>query len=352
MRNRIWIPEQSKIQEVAIGAFTLPDLTVKIGGYFYVDLIEAKTGRVKEHYEFPNLLTDDGMDYIGSAKQGINTLFAYLGVGTDNTTPTVNDSTLGSEVSRTNSNGGFSSEEIGGYVTGSGGPLDSPYWFQRHVRLFLEGEGNGNLTELGWFRIASAGTMAVRSLFKDGGGSPITITKTSDDQLKVTYERRLYPPVTNSQTGSIILTKTATTHSYTASAINIDTAFEWGTTNGMTDLMLTAGTYLSFAAMSASGIISPTGSAADFYVAGNTPIGADSDTVQSYIAGTFESDMESIWGAALANFGPGGITGFTLAAGGATNRRHFQVYVSESIKKTSLDQLKINWRFKWDRAVF
>jgi len=346
MRNRIWIPEKPITHELERGEFSPPTLTVKFGGYFYVDLIDAKTGRVKEHYEFPNLLTDTGMDWVGG-QAGISTLFAYLGVGTDNTTPNTGDTTLGAEVSRTNSDGGFTSEQTSGYVTGSGGPLDSPYYYQRRVRLFTEAQGNGNLTELGWFNQSSGGTMGVRSLFKDSGGSPITVTKTSSDQLKVTYEWRMYPPVTVT-TGSIALSKTATSHSYTASALDIDNDNYWGITDGMTVDMLLL--YRAYAVASASQVISPTGSESNF-LGGSSFIPADDNTVQSYSAGTFYLDLESTWNAATANFGSGGIPGFGLATADSSNRRQWQVYVSESIKKTNLDQLKLNWRITWDRAV-
>jgi len=350
MRNRIWIPELQGTpftEKEECGRFVSPVLQFKIGGEFIVELIEAKTGRVKERYQFPNLITDNGMDAIGNREASLTNLFAYLGVGTDNTTPAVTDSTLGSEVDRTNSNGGFSSEEFNGYVTGSGGPLDAPYWFVQKVRVFTEGEANGNLTELGWFRLSVGGTMIVRSLFKDGGGSPVTVVKTSDDQLKVTYRWRMYPPL-DPTTGSFILTKTATTHSFTASALNINDFDTWGATAGMTDNIL--GVYTSRAAVSASGIVSVTGSLADFDPGSSVEI-ADTNTIQSYGAGNFYLDMESTFDAATAAYGPGGIPGFVLSTGGNAARYQWQVFVTESIAKTNLDELKIMWRMAWDRAV-
>src|SRR5690606_7534789 len=57
-----------------------------------------------------------------------------------------------------------------------------------------ENQANGNLAELGFFSAADGGTMWNRQLFRDELGNPTAITKTSEDQLRVTYEYRVYPP--------------------------------------------------------------------------------------------------------------------------------------------------------------
>ena len=342
MRNRIWIPElPTKTTE--IGQFVNPVMTCKFGGEFIVELIEAKTGRIKERHQFPNLITDAGMNDIG-ARVNISSLFAYLGVGTDSTVPDVSDTTLGAEVDRTNSAGGFGATS--GYVTGSHA-LDAPYWYQERIRLFLEGEGNGNLTELGWFQSSVGSTMIVRSLFKDGAGTPITVTKTSDDQLKVTYSWRMYPPL-DIVTGSFILTHTATTHSFSASALNIIANRAWGNDHGNLVEMLNY--YSSRACVSASGLVSPTGSVVDFNTAGAAVV-ADTDTVQAYSAGTFQLDLESIWDASSVPYV--NIPGFFIRTDGYVfgSEWAWQLFVDPPIVKTNADQLKMNFRVKWDRAV-
>ena len=62
MRQRIWIPEsfdhKTQVPEISIG------FTIGVGGYFVVDLLDAESGRIKEHYEFPNLITDLGLDAV------------------------------------------------------------------------------------------------------------------------------------------------------------------------------------------------------------------------------------------------------------------------------------------------
>lgn len=355
MRKRIWIPESfaHNLQESeTILGF---GMTVSIAGYFIVDLIDAKSGEIKEHYEFSNLITDIGLDEIAQGS-AIVSLFTHLGVGTDSTVPTVSDTALGSEVTRTSDQGGFSSLETdGGPITGSDGPLDTPYWFKRFVRHFFESEANGNLTELGWFNQSSGGTMTVRSLFKDSGGSPIVITKTSADQLRVLYEVRIYPSVginppdgnPNSKINSGTVILGPTTHSWTGSAMNIhSSAWGWDSGNGMLANVLKTTDFLASAGPSGSSILHPTASNTDFpgLVAANT------NSLDAYSVGSFQRDMLATWQSNTANFGSGGIKIFTVRASPGTTQ-HFQLEISESVSKTSAERLRMKFRVQLDRTT-
>src|SRR5690606_34956817 len=62
------------------------------------------------------------------------------------------------------------------------------------TRVFTEDQANGNLAELGFFSSSEGGTMWNRQLFRDELGNPTAITKTNEDQLRVRYEYRIYPP--------------------------------------------------------------------------------------------------------------------------------------------------------------
>lgn len=351
MRKRIWIPESfiytHQEPEISMG------FTIGFGGYFMVDLIDAKSGKIREHYEFFNLITDLGLDQVAQTTRQ-SALFNFLGVGTDATVPTVSDTALGAEVTRVNSNGGFTALEIdGGPITGSDGPLDTPYFFKRLVRLFLEDEGNGNLTELGWFDQASDGVMIVRSLFKDSGGIPIVLTKTSADQLRIIYEFRIYPPVGNNpplgdpnspiSSGTVILGPT--THSWTGSAINIhDDSWGWGSGDGMLAATLTS--VQVFSSPSGSALINPTGSTLAF-----TPlVTANTTDLETYSVGSFQRDMLANFLTAEGNFGTTGINMFTLNASPFADAQ-FQIAVSGSIPKTTSEALRVRLRVTIDRVV-
>ena len=370
MRKRIWIPESPAMMKrtwIPESSFNHPPESpqeseavlncgfgVSFGGVFIVDLLDAKSGEIKEHYEFPNLITDIGLDEIA---QGTPSLFNYLGVGTNATTPDVSDKALGSEIIRINTDGGHSGLSInGGPITGSGGPLDTLYWFVRFVRLFEEDEANGNLAELGWFKDAAAGVMVVRSLFKDDGGTPIVITKTNAEQLRVVYELRTFPPVGENpplgnphsqfNSGTVILG--ATTHSWTGSAINVHNG-TWGWLDGigilgspMTAIQVRCGP-------SGSNIINPTGSSSDFA----SQQQSDVLDLDAYSVGTFERTMLATWATTSVNFGSTGINMFTVRASNnpAADNEHFQLRISESIFKTSSERLRVNFTITVDRAV-
>ena len=354
MRKRIWIPESftcaSQEPEINVG------FGVSFGGVFIVDLLDAESGDIKEHYEFPNLITDLGLDEIAQGtRQTI--LFAYLGVGTDATAPAVGNTALGSEITRTNSDGGHGGLGIvGGPITGSDGPLDTLYWFVRFVRLFEEDEANGNLAELGWFRDSSGGVMVVRSLFKDDGGTPIVITKTSAEQLRIVYELRSYPHVgenpplgdPNSRISSGTFILGATTHSWTGRAINVQhTTWGWAGATGM--LATSLGSFQFFVSPSGSDLINPTGSSVEFTnKQSHTTLDLD-----SYVVGSFERNMLATWATTSANFGSTGINMFTLRAStiAVQDSEHFQLRISGSIPKTSSERLRVKFRVTVDRAV-
>ncbi len=161
---------------------------IVVEGYFTVELIHARTGLVKRRLHFRNLITNTGLNALASGT-GINGLINYLAVGTGSSEPYYTDTTLNAEVARTNFNGGFGDEDA---MVGSGDLVE--YWRRRRMRVFTEAQANGKLTELGFFYSPSGGTMWNRQLFRDELGNPTTITKTSEDQLRVTYEYRIYPP--------------------------------------------------------------------------------------------------------------------------------------------------------------
>lgn len=174
---------------------------VQIEGWFRkTELLDAATGRVKKVWHHGpgdgqrlalggrNLITDAGMNAIGNGTTlDALTGASYLAVGTGNAEPTVADTQLVAELSRTISDGGVTA------VIGEGPNND--YEYRILTRLFTEGQANGNLAELG-FRTGptpDAGTLFNRQLFRDDLGAPIVITKTSDEQLRITYEIRVYP---------------------------------------------------------------------------------------------------------------------------------------------------------------
>src|SRR5690606_39696105 len=187
-RRRIWVPEAPMLnlrRYVEVGAVRH---AIAVEGYFTVELIHARTGLVKRRLHFRNLITNAGLDALAGGTQ-ISSLINYLAVGTGSSEPNYTDTILNAEIERTNSNGGFDDSDAS---VGSGSLVE--YWRRIRTRVFAQNQANGNLAELGFFSSSQGGTMWNRQLFRDELGNPTAITKTNEDQLRVTYEYRIYPP--------------------------------------------------------------------------------------------------------------------------------------------------------------
>ena len=167
-----------------------PEVALGFSGHIHAELIDAKTHRVKRQWHFRNLITNGGLNGMNNtAVTATSTILAkYCGVGTGSTAPANTDTTLVAEIAG-RVQYVASPGPITSYVAGS-----PDYHKVVADYLFTEAQANGNLTEIGFFSASSAGTMFSRQLFKDDLGTPTTVVKTSSDQLKVTYEIRLYPP--------------------------------------------------------------------------------------------------------------------------------------------------------------
>lgn len=194
-------------------------------GYFEVELIHKPTGLIKRKLRFRNVITNALLDWAmgggGGAFGAFPSYFfedgwAAIGSGTDSSgtaayPPAVTDTTLRAEVARTQSRGSPTIDVSGGYDT------VGVYWWKKVTKVFLSGVGtNSNLTEVGLFSASSGGTMFCRQLFRDNAGNPTTIAKTADDELRITYEFRIYPQQTSNTTTLTInsVSTTCTTRAY------------------------------------------------------------------------------------------------------------------------------------------
>lgn len=133
--------------------------------------------------EHKNLILDSGLDLV--ATNWIASCFAYCCVGTGNATPIISQIGLDSEKARTNN-----------YMT-SGDGCGTWYVAEGVIKMkrtfdfplgALNSAVQGPYAEVGFSPLGTAGNnLFSRSLFKDGGGAPITISVLSTQQLRVTY---------------------------------------------------------------------------------------------------------------------------------------------------------------------
>jgi len=324
----------------------VPEITfgLRVKGWFVVELLDAATGCVKRRLEFPNLITDAGLD-IYFAGTTMLTLTTWCACGTDSTAPAVSQTSLGAEISpsssnRTNSNGAIA--DVHAFVGGSF------YWSKKITKLFTETQANGNLTEFGLFTANTGGTMWTRQLFKDGGGTPTTIVKTSADQLRITYEYRLYFP-----SADLVSTKniSGTVYDYTVRPNNVDGAATWGGISGHIE----AGAGSSW--LGSGGVGPPEGKESNVLVATTDDFGSagadatpDSVSMAAYTNGTFFRDGTAVWEPGSANFATG-FGGTTVGWNGFQNNiRMFQVvFHTTKLPKTNTKRLTLTFRWALTR---
>lgn len=314
---------------------------LRMAGFVTVDLIHARTGLIKRHLEFRNLVVDAGLNALGAGSLTLGNFLTagYCAVGTGSTAPANGDTGLAAETGvRTNSNGTIAD------VTGSG--TSYTYWYLRITRLFTETQSNGNLTEFGLFSASTAGTMLARQLFKDGSGNPTTVVKTSADQLRITYEFRIYPPTVDA-TGTVVISGTSV--NYTSRAANLTLASAWGS-GGSTGYLQKFGatnsvgcTAMNSTAIGTTSASGPSGSTQ------SAP--SDTTTITGYVAGSFYREITWVWNATSANFtgGSGGVSGFTFMPFGNSNSITQQAQFNVPLVKDNTKKLTLVWRFPFGR---
>lgn len=189
-RKRIWIPEAPFVlpQRPTRAELVLPK--IRLRGIFSWELYNLRTHKVERRGRGDNIITNAGLNALGAESawnnSGVAGLVTFCGVGTGTNAEAATDVVLGNQLIRTNNAGGIFDE--------SGGDGANIYNYTRRTRVFTQAEANGNLTEVGMFSASTGGTMFCRQLLRDELGSPTTIVKTSDYELRITYELRLYHP--------------------------------------------------------------------------------------------------------------------------------------------------------------
>lgn len=305
---------------------------VVVEGYFTVELIHARTGLVKRRLHFRNLITNAGLDAMAGGT-GISNLINYLAVGTGSSEPSYTDTALNAEVARTNSNGGFGDSDA---MVGSGDLVE--YWRRRRTRVFTEAQANANLAELGFFSSSSGGTLWNRQLFRDELGNPTTITKTNEDQLRVTYEYRVYPPWDD-------VVQEIEVNGVPVEVVNrpqsVDNGARWGT--GGLAALVGLGSVGSSALYAHETDTLPGRSG----LPSGSSVAASPHAVQSYTPGTWYREREARWEPSAANFATG--IGLFRSEANSSQSITFASKVTPKIMKQNTQRLIVMERWTYAR---
>lgn len=153
-----------------------------VSGWVGWSLIDRR-GREVAGGQSPNMWLDSGLDqiaaenlFLGSTNNTVLGGVSHMAVGTGSTEPAPEQTSLVAELARTSTTFGSAS---------SSRVSDGVYRLTK-TWVFDFGEANGNLTEWG-VAAGPTGELLTRALFLDEADDPITISKTSDYQLRITY---------------------------------------------------------------------------------------------------------------------------------------------------------------------
>ncbi len=278
---------------------------------------------------FNNLITDNGLDAVGRG----NFCDTWL-VGTGNTTPQVTDTGLVNQVA--------TATTVSDSSTGSNQTADR-YHFRTYTRRFTAPGSNHNLQEAG-IRLNGANGLFSRALILDGGGSPTTFPWDADEALDMTYELRMYPPLTDATS---VMTVASVDYDITVRASSVgswgfsggpgfDSGFSFG--NGCTAYNGSIGAVTSV----------PSGSTSS----------STSQSNSAYSVGSYERDCQSVFGLTDGNLA-GGITAFQLrlgtysASGAQAGGTRFQIGIDggDNIPKTGSVNMSLGWRHSWARRT-
>lgn len=335
--GRLWIPEAPHLWTK--GRTLEPKSETVMGGprfegWITVERIHARTGDVTFRSHFRNLITDAGLIGLGATFSLYN--LVYLAVGTGNTAPTVSQTALGGEIGRTNFDNGVSRVE----AMGPG----NAYWRCIFSRLFTEAQANGNIAELGMFNASSGGVMWMRQLMRDTLGAATVLTKTSADQLRITYEIRQYWPTVDQVTTATI---NGIDYTFTMRPCNVTNPFAWGPGSGTVN-----GTLYMFgsdrSAVYVDAIDGATLTAATGAGIAGTAANATSYTAQAYSSPNLYYDYTAIFDPGVANFatGIGGLAGSGITRGS----RQVQIAIAPRIPKLNTQRLTLQLRTTWGRG--
>lgn len=290
--------------------------------------ISSTGNKVEEQLmEFPNLITDAGLagqmtiplgDWVAASS---GRLLSYAMVGNGTAAESTSSTSLASYLAGTNailSTGSHSSSTSPPY-------FDSFTVVKRFSPGFLSSSSNVNITEVGMGTGNNSGILFTRSLIKDSGGTPVSMTITPIDYLDIYYTLRLYKYSGPDITGQVSIAGVQTDFILRSASITDDSLVGSWDAGGV--VAMTGGDQYSRVYGSTSSLGSITG----------TPSGvsASSSSVVNhpYVSGYTRNITYSY------SVSQGNVSGGIKCAMFRTTRGHFQVSFNPVIPKDNTKTL-------------
>jgi len=289
------------------------NLETKLAGYYKLEIGGADRPRRIAADWFPNLITDQGLDYMATNSSRLG----YCQVGSGSSAPSNSDTQLSSRIAGTSTTTS---------VVSAIQPSE-PYYASRTITYsFSAGVAAGNISEVG-VGAASAGSLFSRALVLDGSGNPTSITVLSDEVLYVTYQLRYYVPTVDSS-GTVNIS--GVNYSWVGRARLATSSDQWliGMETQSADSQSSNGTISVI-----TGDITGTTSA------------PTSNNASPYVNGSHSLNYTLLWGLTKGNLS-GGISAIASKCGNAS----YQIGFSPAIPKDSTKTLSIVLTHSWSRA--
>lgn len=282
--------------------------------------------------DFDNLITDQGLEMMGTS----STYLSACQVGSGNATPAFTDTTLDTWVAGT------------GTTSSTGSSIGTG--FVRYVKTFrfATGVAAGNLSEIGIGTAAASGpNLYSRALIVDSGGLPTTITILSDEILDATYEHRVYWPTVDGS-GTITISGIDYDYVYRAVATNlvngVFSSMGWGTYGSGTNASINSGASANsiYQSTAFNGVLvainanQPTGNAST----------ASSTISAAYVPSSLEREGSLRWAVTAGNL-TGGISAVKVGLGWSS----YQISFDPPIAKNSSQELTLTFKHSWSRAT-
>ena len=272
---------------------------------------------------FPNIILDSGLN-----QWGTSSIITGAAIGTGTSTPVASQVQLDSlsHFTTTSSTGHFTLNIAGA----------SPYNnIRNHVYRTAAGALNGNYSEVG---VGWASTnLFSRALILNGGGAPTTISVASIEQVDITYQLAIYPPLVDLSATTVTIS--GIDYTVTGRAAEVNDGAAWGVFTNAAVTHNAGSTSYAFVKAGTMGAIttSPGGVAGSPQSSGNW-------TLASYVPSSLQRTCSVFYGLDYGN-PAGGIQSsqFKWTIGG------FQYQFSPVIPKNNTKTLLLNYSVNWAR---
>lgn len=187
-------------------------------GHYKLETLDVNGNVTRSTDWMPNLILDQGLLYMGASNYYLN----VCSVGSGASTPQPSNTSLQAKIAQ--------SSNVSDVVNGA--QAEAPYYaYSRRTFTFTAGSVAGLVGELavGWG--GNAGQLFSRALVRNANGTPQAMPVLADETLRVTFEHRYYPLLTDTTGVLNISGAIGGNYEYTIRPSMVSTGTQWTADN-------------------------------------------------------------------------------------------------------------------------